>query len=143
MFTKEAVNIDNLEIVSLCILFVKIRHIGIAVDSIEERLPMWESLGLKLDHTEEVESEGVTTAHIKVGGYEIELLEPMGKDTLVGKFVEKKGPGIHHLALEVDDIKESLAKAKKNGLEPIGEAPRPGADNTLVCLLYTSDAADD
>ena len=57
----------------------------------------------------------------------------MGKDTPVGKFVEKKGPGIHHLALEVDDIEESLAKAK-NGLEPIGEAPRPGADNTLVAF---------
>ena len=56
---------------------MKIRHIGIAVDSIEERLPMWESLGLKLDHTEKVDSEGVTTAHLKVGGYEIELLEPM------------------------------------------------------------------
>ena len=66
MFTKEAVNIDNLEIVSLCILFVKIRHIGIAVDSIEERLPMWESLGLKLDHTEEVESEGVTLSLIHI-----------------------------------------------------------------------------
>ncbi|GIR27637.1 MAG: hypothetical protein CM15mP42_05870 [Methanobacteriota archaeon] len=89
MFTKEAVNIDNLEIVSLCLRFVKIRHIGIAVDSIEERLPMWESLGLKLDHTEEVESEGVTTAHIKVGGYEIELLTN-GKDTPVGKFVDKR-----------------------------------------------------
>ncbi len=120
MFTKEAVNIDNLEIVSLCLRFVKIRHIGIAVDSIEERLPMWESLGLK-------------------GGYEIELLEPMGKDTPVGKFVDKKGPGIHHLALEVDDIEESLAKAKKNGLEPIGEAPRPGADNTLVAFFHPKD----
>ena len=139
MFTKEAVNIDNLEIVSLCLQFVKIRHIGIAVDSIEERLPMWESLGLKLDHTEEVESEGVTTAHIKIGGYEIELLEPMGKDTPVGKFIDKKGPGIHHLALEVDDIEESLAKAKKNGLEPIGEAPRPGADNTLVAFFHPKD----
>ena len=55
---------------------MKIRHVGIAVDSIKERLPMWESLGLKLDHTEEVDSEGVTTAHLKVGEYEIELLEP-------------------------------------------------------------------
>ena len=88
---------------------MKIRHLGIAVDSIEERLPIWESFGLKLHHTEEVDSEGVTTAHLKVGGYEIELLEPMGKDTPVGKFIDKKGPGIHHLALEVDDINESLS----------------------------------
>ena len=87
----------------------------------------------------EVESEGVTTAHLKVGGYEIELLEPMGKDTPVGKFIDKKGPGIHHLALEVDDIEESLAKARKNGLEPIGEAPRPGADNTLVAFFHPKD----
>ena len=56
---------------------MKIRHLGIAVDSIEERLPIWESFGLKLHHTEEVDSEGVTTAHLKVGGYEIELLEPI------------------------------------------------------------------
>ena len=118
---------------------MKIRHLGIAVDSIEERLPVWEAFGLKLHRTEKVDSEGVTTAHLKVGEYEIELLEPMGKDTTVGKFIDKKGPGIHHLALEVDDIEESLAKAKKNGLEPIGEAPRPGADNTLVAFFHPKD----
>jgi len=118
---------------------VKIRHIGIAVDSIEERLPIWGSFGLKLDHTEKVDSEGVTTAHLKVGGYEIELLEPMGEDTPVGKFINKKGPGIHHLALEVYNIEETLAKAKKNGLEPIGEAPRSGADNTLVAFFHPKD----
>ena len=110
---------------------MRIRHLGIAVDSIDERLPIWESFGLKLHHTEKVDSEGVTTAHLKVGGYEIELLEPMGKDTPVGKFIDKKGPGIHHLALEVDNIEESLAKAKENGLEPIG------------CLLYTSPSPRD
>jgi len=118
---------------------MKIKHIGIAVDSIEKRLPIWESFGLKLHHTEKVDSEGVTTAHLKVGGYEIELLEPMGEDTPVGKFIDKKGPGIHHLALEVDNIEESLAKAKKNGLEPIGEAPRQGAENTLVAFFHPKD----
>lgn len=118
---------------------MKIRHLGIAVDSIEERLPVWESFGLKLHHTEKVKSEGVTTAHLKVGGYEIELLEPMGEDTPVGKFIDKKGPGIHHLALEVDDIEESLAKAKENGLEPIGDAPRPGSNNTLVAFFHPKD----
>ena len=118
---------------------MKIRHLGIAVDSIEKRLPVWESFGLKLNHTEKVESEGVTTAHLKVDGYEIELLEPMGEDTPVGKFIDKKGPGIHHLALEVDNIEESLAKAKKNGLEPIGEAPRQGAENTLVAFFHPKD----
>ena len=118
---------------------MKIRHIGIAVDSIEKRLPIWESFGLKLNHSEKVESEGVTTAHLKVGNYEIELLEPMGKDTPVGKFIDKKGPGIHHLALEVDDIEKTLAKAKKNGLEPIGEAPRIGAENTLVAFFHPKD----
>ena len=118
---------------------MKIRHLGIAVDSIKKRLPVWESFGLKLNHTEKIESEGVTTAHLKVGNYEIELLEPMGKDTPVGKFIDKKGPGIHHLALEVDNIEETLAKAKKNGLEPIGEAPRSGADNTLVAFFHPKD----
>ena len=118
---------------------MKIRHLGIAVDSIEERLPIWESFGLKLNHTEKVDSEGVTTAHLKVGGYEIELLEPMEEDTPVGKFIDKKGPGIHHLALEVDNIKETLKKAKGNGLEPIGEAPRSGADNTLVAFFHPKD----
>ena len=118
---------------------MKIRHLGIAVDSIKKRLPVWESFGLKLNHTEKIESEGVTTAHLKVGNYEIELLEPMGKDTPVGKFIDKKGPGIHHLALEVDDIEKTLVKAKKNGLEPIGEAPRSGADNTLVAFFHPKD----
>ena len=118
---------------------MKIRHLGIAVDSIEQRLPVWESFGLKLNHTEKVESEGVTTAHLKIGDYEIELLEPMGKDTPVGKFIDKKGPGIHHLALEVNDIEETLAKAKKNGLEPIGEAPRAGTENTLVAFFHPKD----
>ena len=118
---------------------MKIKHIGIAVDSIEKRLPIWESFGLKLHHTEKVDSEGVTTAHLKIGGYEIELLEPMGEDTPVGKFIDKKGPGIHHLALEVDDIKETLKKAKGNGLEPIGEAPRSGADNALVAFFHPKD----
>jgi len=118
---------------------MKIRHLGIAVDSIKKRLPVWESFGLKLNHTEKIESEGVTTAHLKVGNYEIELLEPMGKDTPVGKFIDKKGPGIHHLALEVDDIEKTLAKAKKNGLEPIGEAPRIGAENTLVAFFHPKD----
>ena len=118
---------------------MKLKHIGIAVDSIKERLPVWESYGLKLHHTEKVDSEGVTTAHLKVGGYEIELLEPMGEDTPVGKFIDKKGPGIHHLALEVDNIEESLAEAKKNGLEPIGEAPRQGAENTLVAFFHPKD----
>ena len=118
---------------------MKIRHVGIAVDSIKERLPIWESFGLKLNHSEKVESEGVTTAHLKVGNYEIELLEPIGEDTPVGKFIDKKGPGIHHLALEVDNIEEALAKAKKNGLEPIGEAPRQGAENTLVAFFHPKD----
>jgi len=118
---------------------MKIRHLGIAVDSIKKRLPVWESFGLKLNHTEKIESEGVTTAHLKVGNYEIELLEPMGKDTPVGKFIDKKGPGIHHLALEVDNIEKTLAKAKKNGLEPIGEAPRIGAENTLVAFFHPKD----
>ena len=63
----------------------------------------------------------------------------MGKDTPVGKFFDKKGPGIHHLALEVNDIEKSLAKARNNGLEPIGEAPRPGADNTLVAFFHPKD----
>ena len=118
---------------------MKIRHIGIAVDSIKERLPIWESFGLKLVHTEKVDSEGVTTAHLKVGDYEIELLEPMGDDTPVGRFMNKKGPGIHHLALEVDDIEEALAKAKGNGLEAIGEAPRSGADDMKIAFFHPKD----
>ena len=95
---------------------MKIRHLGIAVDSIEERLPVWESFGLKLNHTEKVESEGVTTAHLKVGEYEIELLEPMWEDTPVGKFIDKKGPGIHHLAVAVANIDEVIASTKAYAL---------------------------
>ncbi len=66
-------------------------------------------------------------------------MEPIGDDTPVGRFIDKKGPGIHHLALEVEDIEEALAKAKENGLEPIGDAPRQGADNTQIAFFHPRD----
>ena len=119
-----------------------IDHIGIACEANEVSKRFWELLGFTDSGTDENEEQGVKINFMKgdvAPQPKIELLEPLGPDTPVGKFIDKKGPGIHHLALEVDDIEQSLAKAKKNGLEPIGEAPRPGADNTLVAFFHPKD----
>ena len=113
-----------------------IDHLGLAVAAIADRLPRWEALGLELEHTETVAGEGVRTAHLRAGESSIELLEPLDDDSPVGKFLARRGEGLHHVALRVADIEAALERAREAGLTPIGAAPRPGSCGTRVAFLH-------
>lgn len=118
---------------------MKIDHIGIATKSIEEGLAIWQdALGLKPDHTEEVAEQGVKVCMLPVGDTQVELLEPLSSDSAVGKFLAKRGPGIHHIAVEVADIRASLAELKQRGARLIDESPRVGAGGCLIAFVHPS-----
>jgi methylmalonyl-CoA/ethylmalonyl-CoA epimerase len=100
---------------------------------------MWRDvLGLKIDATEEITEQGVKVCMLGVGDTHVELLEPLGPDTPVGKFLAKRGPGMHHIAVEVADIRASLAELKKNGARLINETPRVGVGGCLVAFVHPS-----
>src|SRR5919107_3549542 len=101
---------------------MKIEHIGIATRSLDEALGFWrDALGLEVTHTEVVEEQGVRVAMLPVGEPRVELLEPTGPDSPVAKFLEKRGPGIHHIAVRVADIRGPLARLKAEGARLIDE----------------------
>ena len=110
-------------------------HIGIAVHSIEQAA-IYQALGLTIDHTEIVESQGVKTAFLSVGDSNLELLEPTSPDSSVGKFIARRGEGIHHICLRVDDIESHLERLKGAGFRLINEAPVPGAHGCRVAFLH-------
>jgi methylmalonyl-CoA/ethylmalonyl-CoA epimerase len=114
----------------------KIDHIGVAVKSIEEALMFYEALGVKPYHFEEVESQKVKTAFIKVGDTNIELLEATSETSPIAKFIEKKGEGIHHICYEVEDVAEELEKLKKEGIQLIDNEPKPGAHGKIVAFVH-------
>lgn len=114
-----------------------IDHIGIAVNSIEASLPFWESaLGVKCTGTETVEDQKVTTAFLPLKDSEIELLEATSPESPIAKFIEKKGEGIHHLAIRVDDLEKALAELKEKGVKLIDEQPRKGAGGAMIAFLH-------
>lgn len=120
---------------------MKINHLGIATKGIEEALKFWgDALGLESVHTETVEDQKVRVAMLPIGDTRIELLEATSVDSPIAKFVEKRGGGIHHIAVEVEDIEESLAKLKAEGMRLIDETPRVGAENCLVAFVHPSSA---
>ena len=110
-------------------------HIGIAVRSIESA-KIYEALGLRVDHIETVESQGVRTAFLSVGDSNLELLEPLSDDSPVGRFVAKRGEGIHHICLRVSNLDDTLARLKAKGFRLINEAPVPGAQGCRVAFLH-------
>lgn len=115
----------------------KIDHIGIAVSSLEEAIPFYEkALGLKCQHIEEVASQKVKTAFFEVGEVHIELLEATAPDSPVGKFLEKNGPGVHHIALGTDDVVSQLDQARQAGCRLINEAPVDGAGGKKIAFLH-------
>jgi len=115
----------------------KINHIGIAVKSIKEAAKFWENLpGLKITGTEVVESQKVKTAFLPTGDSEIELLEATDEESPIAKFIEKKGEGVHHIALQVDNIEEALAELKEAGIRLIDETPRDGAGGARIAFLH-------
>jgi methylmalonyl-CoA/ethylmalonyl-CoA epimerase len=120
---------------------MKVEHIGIATERIEEALKFWrDALGLEVKHTEVVEEQGVRVAMLPVGEPRIELLEPTGADSPVAKFLAKRGPGIHHVAVRVPDIRAALSRLKSEGARLIDEEPRVGAGNCLVAFVHPAAA---
>lgn len=118
---------------------MKINHLGIATTSIDEALKFWaDSLGLKNVHTETVADQKVRVAMLPLGESRIELLEPISDDSPISKFLEKRGGGIHHIAVEVDDIEASLQQMKAAGVRLIDETPRVGAEGCLVAFIHPS-----
>jgi methylmalonyl-CoA/ethylmalonyl-CoA epimerase len=112
-------------------------HIGIAVKSLESA-KIYEALGLTVDHVETVATQGVRTAFLSAGDSNLELLEPTGPESTVAKFIEKRGEGIHHICLRVDNIEEHLAQLKAKGFRLINEQPVPGAHGCRVAFLHPS-----
>jgi methylmalonyl-CoA/ethylmalonyl-CoA epimerase len=114
-----------------------IEHIGIAVKNIEESLPIFERLlGTPCYAVEEVADQKVRTAFFKVGQTKIELLEPTGPESPIAKFIEKRGEGIHHLALAVADLSSSLGELQNAGAQLIDARPRTGAEGLQIAFLH-------
>ena len=114
-----------------------IEHIGIAVKNLEKSIKYYENvLGLKCYRIEEVDEQKVKTAFFRVGSTKIELLEPIGGDGPISKFIEKRGEGVHHIAFAVKDIEGSLKEVESKGIELINKEPVKGAENLQVAFLH-------
>ena len=114
----------------------KISHIGIAVKDLEKSIEFYKGFGLELEAIEVVESQKVKVAFLPVGEVRIELLEPTSEDSPIAKFIEKKGEGIHHLAMATDNLQERLNQLEKDGLRLIDKTPRPGAHGASIAFLH-------
>ncbi|MCS1350814.1 methylmalonyl-CoA epimerase [Mechercharimyces sp. CAU 1602] len=115
----------------------KVGHIGIAVRSLEASLPFYtDILGLKWEGTEDVPSEQVRVAFLKVGETRIELLEPMSAESAIASFIAKRGEGIHHIALDVEGIEEKLSYLGEQQIQLIHEQPKQGAHGAKVAFLH-------
>jgi methylmalonyl-CoA/ethylmalonyl-CoA epimerase len=120
---------------------MKIDHLGIATKGIDEALKFWQdALGLEKTHTEIVEEQKVRVAMLPIGDTRVELLEPTSEDSPISKFLEKRGGGIHHIAVEVEDIRAALLKLKAEGMRLIDETPRTGAEGCLVAFVHPSSS---
>jgi methylmalonyl-CoA epimerase len=116
---------------------VRIAHIGIAVKDADAALKLYRDvLGLEPSSVETVEAQKAKTVHIPIGDSSIELLESTSPEGVVAKFIEKRGEGIHHIAIEVDDIEATLAKMKAAGFQLIDETPRMGAGNMRIAFVH-------
>jgi len=114
-----------------------IDHVGIAVEDMDSSLALYrDSLGMALVHREKVESQGVDAALLDIGSGHVELLAPLGPGTPVGKFLTKRGPGLHHVAYRVEDVAETLTALAAAGLRLIDEQPRVGIRGSLVAFLH-------
>ena|SRR5215469_15819261 len=120
---------------------MKIDHLGIAVKSLKDALPFYEGvLGLELEGTEVVDDQGVTVAFLPTGDFRIELLEPLAEDTIVGRFLAKRGEGLHHICYEVEDLESKLEEFGARGVKILSGYPRRGAEGKLVAFLHPASA---
>jgi len=115
---------------------VRLDHIAIAVNSLEESLPFYEALGLTRLDIEVVEEQGVRVAKLDIGNTHIELLQPLSPDTAVGKFIAQKGPGLHHICFGVADIEENLCQLKSRGTKMINETAKIGAGGAKIAFVH-------
>lgn len=119
---------------------MKIEHIGIAVKSLAESDVIFAKLlGTVSYKTEEVASESVRTSFYLAGASKIELLEATSADSVIAKYIEKKGEGIHHIAFEVEDILSEMKRMESEGFRLLNPVPKQGADNKLVCFLHPKE----
>jgi methylmalonyl-CoA epimerase len=115
----------------------RIDHVGVAVDDMDAALTLYrDALGLPLAHREVVDEQGVDAALLDVGDGHVELLAPLGPETPVGKYLERRGPGLHHVAYAVEDIDAELDRLRAAGLRLIDERPRVGIRNSRVAFLH-------
>src|SRR5256885_1358889 len=120
---------------------MKIDHIGIATRGIEDAITFYrDALGLAIGDTEEVAEQKVRVAMLPIGESRIELLEATSEDSPLTRFLEKRGPGIHHIAVQVDDIRDALANLRQSGARLIDEEPRQGAGGCLVAFVHPSSS---
>lgn len=118
-------------------MFARIDHIGIAVESIDEALGLYDgAYGMELVHREVVEEQGVEAVLLDVGENHVELLQPLRPDTPVGRYLAKRGPGIHHVAYQVPDIEAALDGLRRQGLRLIDETPRIGIRGSRVAFVH-------
>ena len=118
-------------------MFGRIDHIGVAVDDLDEAITLYEQrLGMPVQHRETVEEQGVEAVLLGVGQSHVELLRPLSPDTAVGRFLERSGPGLHHVAYGTDDIQSALDEVRSAGLQLIDEQPRIGIRGSRVAFLH-------
>ena len=114
-----------------------IHHLGVAVVDLDEAIATYErTLGAEFQHRETMASQGAEAAAMLVGGSRVELLAPLEEDTPIGRFLARRGPGMHHVAYEVDDLSDSLAELTGNGVALVDEQPRPGLYGMQVAFLH-------
>ena len=119
----------------------RIDHLAVLTDDLDAALSFWrDALGLELAHMEEVPGEGAHIAFLPVGGSQVELVKPVTGDSGLARYLEKRGPGMHHVCLEVDDIAGMLASLKQKGVQLINEEPRVGADGKLYAFIHPKSA---
>jgi len=126
---------------TLAVVFGSIDHIGVAVADLDAAIAIHrDTYGMPLVHRETSESQGVEAALLDVGESHVELLAPLGDDTPVGKFLAKRGPGLHHVAYQVDDIEAVLRRLRDQGMRLIDESPRTGIRQSQVAFLHPSSS---
>ncbi|HXR83340.1 MAG TPA: methylmalonyl-CoA epimerase [Hanamia sp.] len=118
----------------------KIEHIGIAVKKLSVSIPLFEKLlNTPCYKTEVLPLEQVNTAFFETGKNKIELLEPYSPASVINKFIEKRGEGLHHIAFQVDDLESEMKRLQNEGFTLLNEMPKEGADNKLICFLHPKD----
>ena len=118
----------------------KIEHVAVAVSDMDTAIAHYRDVwGLEVEHREHVEDQGVEEAMLSLGESYLQLLAPVGTDTTVARFLDRRGEGLHHIAYEVDDLEAALGELKAKGIELIDEAPRPGGRGHMVAFVHPRD----